>query len=238
MKLIRNAGKVLSQLIDLPGQPIKTKVDLMIHVPTRFSEVGLASVGSTVQIFGLFAIILKTGEYALCNVNALVEIKPSLIEKVTIDDVEYYQFQFLAGDTVIQSKDLVCRSSLIFSAIEEFVFKGKIPYYVGYEDMGKLFDTAKEHARTSANIHPAVMEFMAAYIARNRKNPTKFIRQMAKTEADFESSDLMWVPLRSVYFSAPSTVNKLSGAYFDNGVVSALVQKNERSEKIENILRS
>lgn len=238
MKRIRNAGKVLSQLVDLPGQPVVTKSNLMIHIPVRFNEIGLASIGASVFVYGLFAIILETGEYALCNVNALVELKPSLIETITIDDVEYYQFRFYAGDTVIQTKELVCRSSLIFTAIEEFVFKGKIPYYVGYDDMGKLFDTAKKHSRTSANILPSVMEFMAAYVARDRQDRTKFIRETAKTYEDFQLKKMDWVPLRSVYWSAPSTVNKLAGAYFNDGVVSALVHPSERTEKIEQILRS
>lgn len=239
MKRIRNAQKVLSQLVDQPGQPVTTKSNLTIHIPVRFSEIGLASVGSSVFVYGLFAMILDSGEYALCNVNALVEIRPSLIEKIMIDDTEYYQFRFYPGDVVIQTKELVCRSSLIYTAIEEFVFKGKVPYYVEYEDMGKLFDSSKKHSKTSANIIPSVMEFLVAYIARSKSDRTKFLRETIQTKQDIQPEKLEWVPLRSVYWSAPNTVNKLAGAYGgSDGIVSALVNPSQRVERIEKILRA
>jgi hypothetical protein len=239
MKLIRNAQKVHSVLRDLPGQPVTTSANLTIHVPVRFTEIGLASVGSSVFIYGLFAMILDSGEYALCNVNALVEIKPSLIERVVIGGNDYLQFKFFPGDTVIVTKELVCRSSLIYTAINEFVFKGKVPYYVDYDDVGKLFDTAKKHAKTSATILPSAMEFLAAFIARSKQDRTKFIRETAESFNDFHREKLEWVPLQSVYWSAPNTVNKLAGAYGgSDGIVSAIVNPTHRAERIEKILRA
>lgn len=237
MAKVRNAGKVLSLLVDVPGKPVITRSALTIQVPVRFRDIGLAQIGASTFVYGLFAMILPTGEYALCSVNAFMELGPAAVDKVTIDEEEYYNFHFQPGDVVFRTKDLVCRPALIFKAIEEFVFKGKVPWYVGYDDMGKLFDTAKRHAKTRADILPSVMEFMAAYIARNHDDRIKYIRETAKTYQDFEK-DLDWVPMQSVYWSAPGTVNKLAGAYFQDGIVSALVNPSERVEKIEGILRS
>jgi len=237
-KLVRNAGKVLSQLIDLPGKPVITKSALTIQVPVRFREIELAQVGASTFVYGLFAIILDSGEYALCNVNAYVELGPASVELTTVDGEEYYNFKYLPNQVVIKTKDLVCRANLIYKAIEEFVFKGKIPWYVDYEDMGKIFDTAKRHARTSAEIMPSVVEFMAAYIARSKEDRTKYIREVSKDYKDYSKENLEWVPMRSVYWSSPGTVNKLAGAYFSDGIVSALVNPSERVEKIERILRA
>ena len=234
---VRNAEKVLSVLIDLPGKPVITKEALTIQLPVRYREIGLAQVGASTFVFGLFAMILETGEYALCNVNNLVELGPANVTTVTIDETEYYEFHFPKGSVVFQTKELVCRPTLIFTAISEFVFKGKVPWYVGYEDMGKLFDTAKSHAKTRADIHPSVMEFIAAYIARDKDDRIKYLRETAKTDADFQKK-LAWVPMQSVYWSAPGTVNKLAGAYFQDGIVSAIVNPSDRVEKIENILRA
>lgn len=238
MKLVRNAPKVLGALVDLPGKPVVAKENLIIELPVRFREVDLVQIGSESYAYGLFAIILEDGSYGLCNVNAYFELGPSIIEVVKREDGEYYNFLFKKGQVVFRTKDLVCRSSLIYKAIEEFVFKGKIPWYVEYEDMGKIFSTAEKHARTSAKIIPSVVEFMAAYVARDKADRTKFIREVAKDPAGFKRQNLSWVPMRSVYWSAPGTVNKLAGAYFQDGVVSALVNPSKRVENIEGILRA
>lgn len=238
MKLQRNAGKVLAALSDLPNKPVIAKAPITIHFPVRFREVELAQIGASTFTFGLFAMILDSGDYALCNANAFFELGPASVEIIEVQEVEYYSFRFEAGDVVFKTKDLICRANLIYKAIEEFMFKGKIPYYVDYDDMGMLFDTAKKHARTSADILPAVVEFMAAYIARSPENRILFAREKGKTYADFEKKNVAWVPLRSVYWSAPGTVNKLAGAYFQEGVVSALVNPSENEPNIEKILRA
>ena len=214
------------------------KTGLTVQFPVRFREIGLAQVGASSFVFGLFAIILDSGEYALCNVNALIEMGPAAVDIVTIEGNPYYNFHYAAGQVVMQTKELVCRAPLIFKAIDEFVFKGKIPWYVDYDDMGKLFDTAKKHARTSADILPSVVEFMAAYIARSKNDRTKYLREVAKSPKDFDRKNMEWVPMKSVFWSAPGTVNKLAGAYFSQGVTSALVNPSERVEKIERVLRA
>lgn len=235
---VRNAVKVLAALSDVPDKPVIAKAALTIQFPVRFGEIGLAKIGTNSYVYGLFAILLETGDYALCNVNAYVELGAAAVELITIDDTQYYQFQYQKGDIVFKTKELVCRANLIYRAIEEFVFKGKIPWYVGYEDMGKIFDTAKKHARTSAEILPSVVEFMAGYIGRDKTDRIKYIREVGKDYKDFTQAKMAWVPMRSVYWSAPGTVNKLAGAYFSDGITSALVNPSERTEKIESILRA
>ena len=233
----RHPEKVLGELLDLPGKPVIAKSKITIQVPARFREIGLAKVGAQTYIFGLFALILETGEYAVCNVNAYLELGSASVEKETIDETEYYNFTFEKGAVVIRTKELVARPALVYRAIDEFVFKGKIPWYMDYDDMGKLFDTAKSYAKSRADILPSVTEFIAAYIARDKDNRIKFLRETAQTYEDFDKR-LKWVPMQSVYWSAPGTVNKLSGAYFQDGIVSALVNPSERVEKIEGILRA
>jgi len=234
---VRNAEVVLKQLSDVSGKPVIAKNNIAIQVPVRFKEIGLAQIGSSTFVFGLFAMILDSGEYALMNVNAYLELGAASVDTEEIDGTEYYNFHFEPGDVVFKTKSLVCRPALIFKAISEFVFKGKVPWYVDYDDMGKLFSTAKKHAATTADIRPEVMEFMAAYIGRNKNDRINYIRESAETYADFEKN-LAWVPMQSVYWSAPGTVNKLAGAYFQDGIVSAIVNPSERVEKIESILRA
>lgn len=235
-KLIRNAQVIHAVLDNQPKKPVIAKKALTIQFPKRFQEINLAQLGTSTFVYGLFAMI-HGSQYALMNVNAFVELGPAQIDITTIDETEYYNFHYQPGDVVIKTKDLVCRSNLIFESLAEFYFKGKIPWYVGYEDMGKLYDTAEKHSRTSAKILPSVVEYMAAYVARDRNDRTKFVREVS-TDKKKINERLTWVPMSSVYWSAPGTVNKLAGAYFADGVVSALVNPSERVEKIERILRA
>lgn len=235
----RDADKVYSVLTDEPNQPVITKAPIRLIVPVRFREIGLVQIGVQTFVYGLGALVLENKDWAILNVNAYLELGPATVEIVKHDDVEYYSFQFQAGDVLFRTKELVCHSSLLYTAIEEFVFKGKMPQYVDYESGCRIFDSAKKHTKTTASIQHPVVEFLIGYIGRDREDRAKFIREVAKTKKDFGLDKLSWVPMRSVYWSAPSTVNKLAGAYAgSDGIVSALVNPSDRTDKIERILRA
>ncbi len=235
--LKRDSGKVFKALGDLPNKPVIAREPLKIIFPSRFRDIKLAVIGERSYVYGFFAIIVGES-YALCNINAYVELGQASVSKVDFNGEEYYEFSYEPGDTVIRTKEIVARSALIFTAIDEFVFKGKVPWYVEYEDMGKLFNTAEAYAGTKARILPSVMEFLASYIARKKNERAKFIRDEAKTKDDFALAKIAWVPLRSVYWSAPGTLNKIAGAYFADGVVSAIVNPSKKVEKVESIVRA
>lgn len=237
MTLQRDKAKILAALGDLPNGTVIAKQAISIQFPSRFRDIKLAVVGENNYVYGLFALILGDS-YALLNMNGYIELGKGTISLSTVQGQEYFTITYQPGDVVIKTKSIVARSNLIFTAIDEFVFKGKVPWYVNYEDMGQLFDTAQDYAKTKATMLPPVIEFLAAYIARSKQDRTKFIREVAKQPKDFALDQVSWVPLRSVFWSAPGTVNKLSGAYFADGVVSALVNPNNKVEKVESILRA
>lgn len=237
MALVRDAGKVYGALHDLPGKPVLAKEKLRIIFPVRFAEIKLAVIGEESYVYGLFAIAVGD-RYAVCNLNAYVELGRASISKAVYNGEEYYEYNYEPGDIVIRTKEIMARSNLIFTSIDEFIFKGKLPWYVDYEDVGKLYETAEKFSGTKAKINPSVMEFLAAYIARKKDDRTKFIREGATSKKDFTLDKLSWVPLRSVFWSAPGTVNKIAGAYYADGVVSALVTKNQKVETVEGILRA
>lgn len=237
-KYTRNAQAVLSQLVENKAGQVITKVPCKIQIPERFSERGLGQVGIDTFAYGLFPIILETGEYVLCNVCALVELNPFKTMLVTIDEVPYHEFYFDANQVVIKTTDLVKRDTLMYNVLDELIFKGKIPWYVEYEDLGKLLDTAKLHADSNVGQTQEVMEFITSMIARSKDDRSKYIRLAADKLSDVGIGKLEYIPLNSVFYAVNSTVNKLSGSYFSDGVISALVTKSDKAEKIESILRA
>ena len=237
-KLKRVASIALSYLVENAAGQVLTKKACRIQIPARFTEIGLGEIGINTFSYGFFPIIFDTDEYCVLNVCAMVELVPYKLLIVNIDEVDYYEFHFDAGQVVIKTTDLVKKETLMYNVFDEFVFKGKLPWYAEYEDVGKLFDTAKYHADSNVSQNVEVIEFIASMISRSKEDRTKYIRLFADSYDDVKLEKVDFVPLKSVFYSVSSTLNKIAGSYFTDGVTSALVQKSEKAEKIERIIRS
>jgi hypothetical protein len=234
----RNAPAVHAALAENKDNQVIAKEPCRIQAPVRFFEVNLGQIGIITSIYGFFALILETGEYAVMNANAIMEINPYKQTIVTIDDIDYYEFYFDKGDVVIKTTELVKRETLLFNVFDEEIFKGKVPWYAEYEDMGKIFDSAQYHAGSRVADTPEVIEALASIICRDAKDRSMQIRLKAQTYDDVSAEKISFVALKSIYYSVDSTVNKLAGSYFTEGLVSALVNPSNRVEKVESILRA
>ena len=53
-----------------------------------------------------------------------------------------------------------------------------------------------------------------------------------------ESSDMYVVPLQSVHLSAVGTFNKMTGAYFIDGIISGLVNDSDQVDNLEAVYRA
>ena len=237
-KFTRKADTVKMCLKELPGGQLLSTQACRIQVPTRFADRGLAQIGIDNYIFGIFALILEDGTYGVCSVDAMMKILPYKVLVVTIDGVTYHEFHFEANSIVVANLNLVRRDVLIYTVLEEFIFNGNIPWYLGYEDVGKIFDTAKEYADISIDRNYEVIELITSMIARNPKDRTKYYRTTVESDEEVLTTPPTYVPMKSVFYSATNTLNKLAGAYFNDGVVSALVTQTRDVERIESLLRA
>ena len=238
MKYVRNADKVKLALKELPDGQLLTTEACRIQVPARFSDKNLAQIGIDNYIFGIFALILEDGTYSVCNVNAMIKILPFKVIDTTINGVVYHEFYFEANSVVIANLNLVKRDVLAYNVLEELIFNGNLPWYLNYEDVGKLFDTAKKHADIAIDRNYEVLELITSMIARDANDRTKYYRTTVESENDIFSRPPEYVPMKSVFFSATNTLNKLAGNYFSDGVVSALVTPTREVERIESLLRA
>lgn len=128
--------------------------------------------------------------------------------------------------------------TLVFRIYDEFIAKGRVPWYMGYDELGKLFDTAKTFAGANIGQNHEVTELLVSMIARDPEDRTKYYRQTVKSLGDLVSRPPSIIPLRSVQYSATNTVNKLAGSYWNDALTSALVSPGERTERIEALLRT
>jgi len=236
-KLKRAPEKIHECLVELPDGRLITKKQLKIYIPVRFEERLLASIGIETQITGIYAIVLDDTYYGVSIVNAMMRIEPTSTIKVEIEGTGYYEFTFDPGSTVVANINLVKNDTLVYRIYDEIIAKGRVPWYLGYQELGKLFDSAKDHADANVGQNHEVTELLISLISRDPNDRHKYYRQSVNTLDDIKKTHPAYIPLRNVTYMATNTTNKLAGSYFGEGLVSALVSPSSRTEKIEDLLR-
>lgn len=238
LKLTRNPEKVKACLKELPSGQLLVTESCKIQVPKRFEDRDLASIGNDTYIYGIYALILEDGSYTVSNIMAMVKINPFKILEVKIDEVSYYEFYFEANSIMVETTHLVRRNLLMFNVIDEFLFQGNVPWYIEYEDLGKILDTSEFHADSKVGQNFEVTELIASFLARVKENRVQYYRTSIEDYSDLKTNKPVFVALKSVFYSATNTLNKLAGSYFNDGVVSALVTPTQNVERIESLLRA
>lgn len=232
----RDKDKILEILKEVNGQVITTK-GCKIIFPVRFEMIGLASIGSETFFYGLFQILTLDGNYyAVHNCLSTIYSSPDSVATITVDDVPYYELTYLPGSTVITSTDLIQNGNLIGKVYRELINRGKVPYYVSYDDMNRVFSTAKEYTGHSLGDSFEALAVPISIIARNPNDVNQYYREILD-EVDPSVVKPTYVPASSVNFAASSTLTKLTGSYFYDGVVSSLNNPTEETELIDYVLR-
>lgn len=236
-KLTRDASKVHAVLKELEDNRLITTKGCKIYTPVRYTECGLASVGIETWIIGIYAIVVDDKYYGVSMVNAMLRIDPTSTLKVDIEGEQFYEFIFEPGAVVVTDTNLVKVDTVTFRIYDEIVAKGRVPWFLTYDDLGKLFKTAQHHAGASVGSQREVTELLISMIARDAKDRTKYFRQTVRSPADAVLRPPAYIPLRSVVYQATDTTTKLMGSYFPDALQSALVTPSERVERIEGLLR-
>lgn len=234
--LKRNAAVILNDWVE-KGDRVLTKKGCKIQIPQRFVERGLAEITAETKTVGHYAIIIDN-VYAVMNTNAMQVLDPTSTTIIPIGDDRYYEFTFAPGSVVIKNTNLVMQDTLIYEIFNEMVSKGRVPWYMSYEDLGKLFTTARYHAGSSIMAGNAIFEMIVASISRNKRDRMLYWRHEGKSIEESLLNPPAVIPLRSPIYSATNTTSKLMGSYFDDSVVSALVNPTEKVEGVEALLRT
>ena len=235
-KLIRKPSMVHMALEELPDGRVVAKEECKIYIPVRYAERKLAYIGTDVFILGFYAITVQDKYYGVSLLNTMVPIDPTETNKIKIQDEDYYEFVFIPGSTVYKTTLLIKTDVICYKVYNEFISLGHIPWFIGYDEMGKIFDSAKEFAGANLGTNAEVTELIASMLARDPKDRSKYYREIINTPADLINIKPIFVPLKSIQYAATNTLSKLGGNYFQQGVVSALISPSVRPERLESIL--
>jgi hypothetical protein len=234
---IRNPAKVQAALAEQPDRSELALRDVRIYIPARFAEKQLAEIGAEIYTVGIFAMVVDDKYYAVSTVNAMMRLKPTTISTVKFDGDSYLEFRFPPGSTVIADTNLIRTDSLVFKIFSELISKGRVPWYLDYEDMAKLFETAESHANVRFGAVHSIMEMFVAAIARDPADRAQYYRSVYEERDGKPTVDPSYIPFVSITYGATNTTSRLLGSYFDQGLVSALTNPSEKTEHIEQLLR-
>ena len=226
---------IIKKHIKITGNEAFTTDEIHLIFPKVYQDKHLAFIGDGVSVLGI--VMLKVNNtYAVMNVNAIINFAlPSQIDSFVEDNDDYFDITYAKGSKILNSIDVIKQDTIPYQVYDLFISAGNIPFYMSYLDVCGLFSTASKYADANVGERPEVIQLLVSLIARSKDNQIKYYRQVIKDIAD--ESDLKFIPIRSVAYGATNTVNRLAGARFNTGVVSALINPTEKVENIENILR-
>ena len=238
-KLKRDPVAIRATFVKGSDGKVVTKTGCRIIFPVSFTERNLAVVGVNNYVTGFYCTIVGEN-YSLSMINAQMTLTPTVIKKIKIEGVEYYEFEFAKGAVVIDNIMLVKNDLLVYKIYLQHLAKGKIPPYMSYEDVCAVFDNTRKYAGANIGGQREVTELIVALIARNAKNKAEYYSQTGFLgSVGSKAPRPNYISMSDVQYGAATTLDKLTGAYAGSqGIVAALNNPSERAERVEIMLRA
>lgn len=233
--LVRDADKVKKTLVEMNGRLI-TKTGCVIHMPKHYASGLLGTIEANIHALGLWAMIVDDKYYAVNNVAGKITLTPDTVNIISVDETDYLELTFLPGSTIIDEINLLQDGPFMFNIYDEIIAKGKTPWYMDYDDLASIFDTAIHHGGVNLKAPRSILEMMTASRGRNPKDRSKYFRNSIKTQQEYKSKTPDIIPLRSVAYGATNTTSRLLGSHLNEGLTSALVNQSENNESVEDLL--
>ena len=232
-KLKRDPKKIASYLVT-KNDITSTKEDLYIYFPSRFITKKLAFIDTDIRAINIFAIVDNKNNYAVASAPIIVRLSPAKVDTVKLENdicKEYKQLYFPKDTVVIPNTLCVKQDSFVYDMYDELINNANIPWYLNYEDVASLFNKSKEYFGKALGTNLLAFELMASVITRSAKDKRVFLR-LAKNQEDYT-----YVGIKDIIYSYNNTGAKLFGNYLAAGINSAILENEDTSSSLTDILR-
>jgi len=227
--MIRDKDYIRSKLVTKDGR-VYTTEKTIIEFPKWYADKELAVIKDSAYIYGVFSIHMGD-KYSVSIIPTLIHTTPIMINEVDRDGVVYTQFIYGKNDCIINNIKAIKHELLSYNFIETFYMYANVPWFVEYEDLVRIMDNLPLYAKSGVGANFIVNEIITSFITRVSADKKVFYRQ------NLSSKKYSYVDLMNVYYSALNTTNRLSGNYFQESLVSAIVQKEKTTTKLEDLVR-
>ncbi len=229
--------KLLKSKLKDSKESILVNETLYVYYPKRFEDIHIATIATNVKMVSIFILADAKNNYAFINIPLIVDINPSSIEDVMVGDALYTKLTLNKNDALISNKKVIKDGSFIFTLYDEFIVKGKVPFYMEYESLVDLFLSSGKFNGAKIGDNPSGIEAMVSVIARDKKDLNKFIRTSSLDLNKLTNTDIAFIGLTDVNHGLSTNIAKLTGAYLNDGITSILVNDNLIETEIEKYYR-
>lgn len=236
--LTRDAKRVHESLKETNDGKLIAVKSVRIHIPSRYVDKGIAVIGATITIPGVYGIIAEDRFYGFSSALSYLSITPDSVRVIDVGEEKFHEFSFDAGSVICPSVNLLRDDIFVYGIWEEVVSMGKHPWYMNVIDQAKLLSTSILHGNVRLVADNATMELITAYLNRCNDDMYRQFRHDAKSYEDLlDQSKSIILALNDIAYVAPNTLAKITGAYLDQGITSALVDKSDSVDQAERIYR-
>lgn len=203
-----------------------------IFISSRYEANKCLRIGNTLSTIGLFDFVINDKIEDGLFLPAILEMEPSNVETIKINDEEFVKATFYNGDVFIKNREVQKVQDLGYVIFYEVINQANRSKHLDYFKIVKIFDIVAEVCGINFGVNRKVFELICAHIHRDRKNLSVFYRQ-----TDMKQPPEI-IQFRDISHGTVTTTGKMIGNYFDDSLRSAIVNPTEEGSDLENIMRA
>ena len=201
------------------------KSSFLIPLPLSFT---LTNIVSTLAIFDMVINGSIESGYLL---PATITIIPTDIEYTQWNGSRHVKLTLTKGDVFMKTTSVMRDTGMTYVIFYEFIYGGKTPKFMTYEDNVFIFDVMEEVTGINFRTSHSIFEMLTAMLTRDQD-----IVSLQYRLTDMKKPPRT-IPLSMVSHAALSATGKIVGSYMELGIDSALVNQSENNNSIEDLLR-
>jgi hypothetical protein len=229
----RDDAKVQSALIET-GDTISTKSDMWVYAPVKYSSKGLAYVSSSVSVVGVLLFTTDNVSYAVSCATTMLDLNPTKIETVVVDEEEFYRFFFPKGSVVISDRKPKKILGKVNDCFDYFYGYGHSPWWMSRVDLAMLLSRTKYFNSLKIHNSQITLDVLASQICRSPDDLKVFARHSDKSLAGCKVPATT-VPLRNGALNRSSNLALLGNSELKRGLRAAMLNEPVREEPLESL---
>lgn len=155
------------------------------------------------------------------------------MSSMTYDNQEYVVIHLETGNLFNTQTQVIKDMSLAYAVYQECISFGRPPYFIGYHDLARIFDSAGELCDMKLATDRVIFETIYAHLARDPSN----MRVQYRTIKDRTDKPFRLTALRQVSFAPDGTMALMMGSYFSEASNAALLEQRTTHQPFENLIR-
>ena len=203
---------------------------LIAYVPVHYATYSLFKIEKYVTALAIFDMEADGAKIGI-QLPAAIEMDPSEIEDITIDNEAFKKLTFYKGDKFMVRSDVVKIEKMGYYLWKEFIGLGRFPKFMDYKKVFWMLDDLNDVTGKGIDASHTLLEIIYQHLYRDKDDMNKLYRltNMSKPAG--------LLTMRDISHIASSNHSKIFGAYSSDGLNAALVEQNTKNNEFEDMYR-